>query len=273
MGLGSIFKKLAPMAVGAGTAWLGGGAPGGWGSIAGGALEAGLGAYSLDQENKYNSAQSMRSMQFGRESAQIAMDFGQASADKSMSFSSAEALKNRQFQQQMSGSQYQRGMADMRRAGLNPLLAYKQGGASSPSGSLASGAQASGMGAPGAQIPGVNEVIPALASARQGVRQREELKIIKANLRAAVANASMAEEKNDAAFYENVFNQMKAKHYKSWSGRANWEAQQYLATGGQVRSLFGGRGVRPRGGSGGRGSRGSQKKNQSFLENWRKKNR
>lgn len=49
----------------------------------------------------------------------------------------AKAASARQmaFQEEMSNTSYQRGMEDMKKAGLNPILAGKMGGASTPTGS------------------------------------------------------------------------------------------------------------------------------------------
>lgn len=62
-----------------------------------------------------------------------------AMADHAQEMSSAEAATNRDFQRDMSNTQYQRATADMKAAGLNPMLAYSQGGAGTPSGSAGTG--------------------------------------------------------------------------------------------------------------------------------------
>lgn len=57
-------------------------------------------------------------------------------------FQSREAGLQRSFQERMRNTQWQAGIEDMRAAGINPAIAYSQGGAAAPGGAAGSGAQA-----------------------------------------------------------------------------------------------------------------------------------
>lgn len=77
----------------------------------------------------------------------------------------AESAKQMAFQERMSNTAYQRAVADMRLAGINPMLAFSQGGASSPGGAMA-------------DIPDV--VGPAVSSAMHARRLTEEVRNMRA---------------------------------------------------------------------------------------------
>lgn len=119
----------------------------------------------------------------------------------------AESARNRDFQKEMSSTAYQRAMADMRAGGLNPILAYSQGGASTPSGSMASHAGAGSVRTDGsaaikgasayAMLRNMHEQNRNLSAQRGEIQARTRL--LGEQARATAAAANIAELGGDAA--------------------------------------------------------------------------
>lgn len=94
-----------------------GSSPFDWSGALKSGVSSGVSAVGVAEANKANSAQTAQQNEFN----------------------AAQAELNRGFQRDMSNTSWQRGVADMKAAGINPMLAFSQGGASTPGGSAASG--------------------------------------------------------------------------------------------------------------------------------------
>jgi len=95
-----------------------------------------------------------------------------AAQDKANSTNIALDKMNRDWQERMSNSAYQRAMTDMKSAGLNPMLAYQQGGASVPSTSAPSVSSSSKTGLASSALTAFSGISAARTAAQSAQTQQ-----------------------------------------------------------------------------------------------------
>jgi len=126
-------------------------------------------------------------------------------------FNAQQAQLNRDYQTSMSNTQHQREVADLKKAGLNPILAA-QGGAGTPSGSVATGATATMENPMAGMATHARDLGNTLSDS---IRLRNELETSKQQQNLAKSQARRNDAETAASVAELPYSKTKGEAFKA----------------------------------------------------------
>jgi len=130
------------------------------------------------------------------------------------------------FQKEMASTRYQRTMADMKKAGLNPMLAYKQGGGGVPGGASYTPANVGAAAALGAS-QGVSSAVAAtrqkadlrLLAQQERVAQQSAYKLYQETQNIRMAGTGYAADEAKRAIDRDYWNSAEGAAVRRWQLR------------------------------------------------------
>lgn len=157
------------------------------------------------------------------------MGFQAAQNRQLMDFNAAEAQKSRDWQEMMSSSAHQREIADLKAAGLNPILSAGGNGAAVGSGATASGASANG--AMGQVDTSYQQALAGLASSL--VNAAVSIQNTNTNARTSMINAQLGYDASkysaDSSRYASKYSADSSRYASMYGTDKQYEQRMFSA--------------------------------------------
>lgn len=185
----------------------------------------------INQLIQISQSNTAKEQEFAREQ----MAWQEAQNAKAMEFNAGQAQLNRDWQEMMSNTAHQREVADMLKAGINPVLSVSGGnGATVTSGATASGVTSAGS--KGSVDTGVTSALASMFGALINAQSMENVARISANSATAVAGINAASAMN----VQNSRNEQERFIYQNYPSNVWRAVSSLLEDNSKVSNLFNG---------------------------------